>query len=269
MSSQQEIDMFHSSVPHTSRDPVPAWAKELLDYYLPTDWQNINCVGGKHNHEFILVWNVRKMRNRTRPYGTAWRSHGVIECNVFNNDESEENVYLLLHEISHVKRGPIPIPPNSFRKNRISHDVTFFRLAAETYLDYDVSILKYATENEYESGKHVMVAALKNVVEFKKNPMTYPVGVYHKQRSPNITPHYLLPMGVFEVFTKIEFNAGRKGKLVGKIVGINHKTYQVTDQNGAKWRVPFNLAKKVDCDILVPPVQSSVKITPLQEVFQF
>lgn len=210
--------MFGNGIRKSSH-PVPEWAKDIFYFHLDPSWK--------------LVWHVVKPRHNWSSYGCCYSDSKVIECFISHNEQLTRNEYLLLHEIAHAKRGHIPTP--SHRINRIAHDEKFFRIAASLYIDYDLSVLKFAVDHEYVSGRYIMAGALRDPKEFMKNPLSYPIyRQVRRQALPKADP--VIPSNSCAWFVR------RTGEVkVGKIIRCLRKRYRFQSNDGEFWDVPFHL----------------------------
>lgn len=217
--------MFGSRLAPANNE-APAWVKEALDRYIPgMGWR--------------VTWNVVRPRGggEFRSYGCARPAWKVIECFVSHDEPSDRNKWLVLHEIAHVVRGPIPKP--SHRRNAVHHDERFFRIAAKMYIDYDpsLSVLKMATEREYTTGKYIMAEAMKYPKAFMNDPMGFPIYRAVRKQQPAMQADLSrLDDGWF---------VRKSGEIVvGKIVKVNRLAYKFQDNKGRIWRVPMSLMRR-------------------------
>lgn len=145
--------------PRKSATPPPPWATDLFRKYVSADWD--------------FVWHVVKPRNGWSAYGCCYFHYKTVECFVSDTNDTIRNRYLILHEITHIRRGIIPVP--AYRKNYIQHDEKFFRMAAFLYIENGIDILQYAMENEYKRGRIVLRTAFENVEAFIKDHLHFPI----------------------------------------------------------------------------------------------
>lgn len=205
---------------------VPEWATIILNRHLPANWK--------------LEWLLVAPTQKRQMHGVAFTHIKLIQISSTTTEETVENKYMLLHEISHGLRGPIPKP--AYRTNRVSHDDIFFRIAAKLYISYDMEVMLHAIEHEYSSGKKLLESIMDNLVEFMANPYTCSLEKKVKKQEPS------KEIPIFCEGDTVSFPINKKGKtteIIGIITKIRRKTYQVYARGNMLYKIPFEWQRNV------------------------